>query len=224
VGCRVSISQKALAGSSPTTPTAIGAMNDTADPAGIVRFIGFTSFAPGYWLGIELLTPTGKNNGSVHGVSYFKCMDNYGIFTRAKLVTALSSGQAGAIQSPSGPVGSAMTTPSRPSRPPSLSKEEPAYTPFATDGDNAWSEDQKLSSLLKIKIAKMMFLLNRQVEIAEELEHCWVPGKQSATGASPAGSVAGMGKYLKMREEIDEMVALENKCLKDFSSRLGALT
>ena len=222
VGCRVSINQKALIGSSPTTPTAIGSMNDTEDPTGIVRFIGFTSFAPGYWLGIELLTPTGKNNGSVHGVSYFKCMDNYGIFTRAKLVTVLSSGQPSTAVSGHAQTTSSMTTPARSSsRAPSLTKEDP-YSPFSAETEHAgWSDDQKLSSLLKIKIAKMMFLLNRQVEIAEELENCWTPDNNIQT---PSGSMAGMAKYLKMKEEINEMITLENRCIEDFTSRLGALS
>lgn len=48
----------------------------------IVRFKGETSFAPGIWLGLELNNPTGKNNGSVNGVSYFACSENCGIFIK----------------------------------------------------------------------------------------------------------------------------------------------
>ncbi|KAH3664321.1 hypothetical protein WICMUC_005849 [Wickerhamomyces mucosus] len=48
----------------------------------IVRFIGETQFAPGDWVGLELNIPMGKNNGSINGIQYFQCLDNYGIFTR----------------------------------------------------------------------------------------------------------------------------------------------
>merc|ERR1711916_144261 len=33
--------------------------------------------------------PTGKNNGSVEGVAYFECDDNYGIFKRASFILPL---------------------------------------------------------------------------------------------------------------------------------------
>ncbi|KAI1895173.1 hypothetical protein AGOR_G00103570 [Albula goreensis] len=47
---------------------------------GVVRFYGKTSFAPGFWLGIELDKPSGKNNGSVGGVQYFSCPPKHGVF------------------------------------------------------------------------------------------------------------------------------------------------
>ncbi|XP_032509180.1 CAP-Gly domain-containing linker protein 4 isoform X3 [Phocoena sinus] len=47
---------------------------------GTVKFFGTTNFAPGYWYGIELDKPHGKNDGSVGGVQYFSCSPRYGIF------------------------------------------------------------------------------------------------------------------------------------------------
>ncbi|KAJ8340995.1 hypothetical protein SKAU_G00332860 [Synaphobranchus kaupii] len=47
---------------------------------GVVRFYGKTSFAPGFWLGVELDKPSGKNNGSVGGVQYFSCPPKHGVF------------------------------------------------------------------------------------------------------------------------------------------------
>lgn len=47
---------------------------------GTIRFFGTTNFAPGYWYGIELEKPHGKNDGSVGGVQYFSCSPRYGIF------------------------------------------------------------------------------------------------------------------------------------------------
>lgn len=53
-----------------------------------VRFIGNTQFAPGKWVGLELDTPTGKNNGTVQDVEYFKCRlpGTYGVFVRPGLL------------------------------------------------------------------------------------------------------------------------------------------
>ncbi|KAI4883223.1 hypothetical protein NFI96_022606, partial [Prochilodus magdalenae] len=47
---------------------------------GVVRFYGKTNFAPGFWLGIELDKPSGKNDGSVAGVKYFSCPPKHGVF------------------------------------------------------------------------------------------------------------------------------------------------
>ncbi len=52
------------------------------DSAGFIRFIGNTEFAEGLWIGVELDDPNGKNDGSVQGVVYFICKQNYGIFCR----------------------------------------------------------------------------------------------------------------------------------------------
>ena len=45
---------------------------------GVLRFCGATRFSAGIWAGIELEEPAGKNDGSVAGVSYFKCSPKYG--------------------------------------------------------------------------------------------------------------------------------------------------
>ena len=36
----------------------------------------------GTWVGVELDTPTGKNDGSVQGIQYFTCKHKHGIFVR----------------------------------------------------------------------------------------------------------------------------------------------
>lgn len=55
---------------------------------GIVRFVGKTQFAPGNWVGVELMEETGKNNGSINGVEYFKCSKPglYGLFVSPNLI------------------------------------------------------------------------------------------------------------------------------------------
>ena len=52
--------------------------------SGIIRFVGSTDFAPGTWIGIELDTSQGKNNGTVAGVQYFDCPHKRGMFVRPK--------------------------------------------------------------------------------------------------------------------------------------------
>jgi kinesin family member 13 len=54
--------------------------------SGVVRFVGPTQFAPGLWVGIELDTSRGKNDGAVDGVRYFSCPARRGMFVRPKSV------------------------------------------------------------------------------------------------------------------------------------------
>ena len=61
---------------------AVGNRVSTANGTGIIRFIGATSFATGKWVGVELDSQTGKNNGSVQGKTYFSCRNGYGVFVR----------------------------------------------------------------------------------------------------------------------------------------------
>ena len=42
-------------------------VNSTFERSGTIKYIGKTEFKEGDWLGIELDTPTGKNDGSVAG-------------------------------------------------------------------------------------------------------------------------------------------------------------
>uniref|UniRef100_A0A1B0G155 Dynactin subunit 1 n=1 Tax=Glossina morsitans morsitans TaxID=37546 RepID=A0A1B0G155_GLOMM len=49
---------------------------------GRIAYIGLTNFAPGKWIGVVLNDERGKNNGTIRGITYFKCAPNYGIFVR----------------------------------------------------------------------------------------------------------------------------------------------
>ncbi|XP_029285221.1 LOW QUALITY PROTEIN: centrosome-associated protein 350 [Cottoperca gobio] len=47
---------------------------------GTLRFKGPTSFANGFWAGVELDKSEGSNNGTYDGVVYFECDESHGIF------------------------------------------------------------------------------------------------------------------------------------------------
>lgn len=55
---------------------------------GTVKYIGTVSEIPGLgaWIGIALDEPTGKNNGSIKGATYFECPTNCGVFVRPERV------------------------------------------------------------------------------------------------------------------------------------------
>ncbi|CBY19245.1 unnamed protein product [Oikopleura dioica] len=61
--------------------------------SGTVRFMGRTEFKEGIWVGIELNEPSGKNDGTVQGVSYFKCPPKFGLFAPPHKVTKLKGGR-----------------------------------------------------------------------------------------------------------------------------------
>uniref|UniRef100_A0A672SJX0 Kinesin family member 13B n=1 Tax=Sinocyclocheilus grahami TaxID=75366 RepID=A0A672SJX0_SINGR len=55
--------------------------------SGTVRYIGPTHFSEGIWVGVELDTPSGKNDGSVEGHQYFRCNPCYGVLVRPDRLT-----------------------------------------------------------------------------------------------------------------------------------------
>ncbi|XP_072170751.1 uncharacterized protein [Diadema setosum] len=78
---------------SPSTPSVpfrhliVGQRVETTDGrTGILHFKGKTHFAQGCMCGIELDDPVGKHNGSVDGIHYFDCPQNYGVFVPAHKV------------------------------------------------------------------------------------------------------------------------------------------
>jgi len=51
---------------------------------GKLGFIGEVDFAPGYWLGVILDEPLGKNDGTVRGKRYMTCTERHGVFVHPK--------------------------------------------------------------------------------------------------------------------------------------------
>lgn len=61
---------------------------------GIIAFVGGTHFQGGTWIGVELDTPTGKNDGTVQGIQYFNCKQKHGIFVRVDKLILDKRGRA----------------------------------------------------------------------------------------------------------------------------------
>lgn len=59
----------------------------SSNEMGTIRYIGPTDFAPGIWLGLELRSAKGKNDGSVGEKRYFTCKLNHGVLVRPSRVT-----------------------------------------------------------------------------------------------------------------------------------------
>lgn len=61
---------------------------DSDHRRGTVQYVGDIAEIPGIgaWVGVALDEPTGKNDGSVKGKSYFKCQPNCGVFIRPERV------------------------------------------------------------------------------------------------------------------------------------------
>ena len=58
---------------------------------GTCKYFGTTLFREGYWVGVALDYPNGKNDGCVEGTRYFSCRPNYGLFARVQVVEILQS-------------------------------------------------------------------------------------------------------------------------------------
>ncbi|XP_031177160.1 CAP-Gly domain-containing linker protein 4 isoform X2 [Sander lucioperca] len=59
----------------------------SANDMAFIRYLGTADFAPGLWLGLELRSPKGKNDGSVGGRRYFTCRPGHGVLVRPSRVT-----------------------------------------------------------------------------------------------------------------------------------------
>ena len=64
-----------------------------------IRFVGQTGFATGDWIGVELESLNGKNDGSIKGERYFDCEMGRGMFLRAAAVAAIIEQPAAAPKS-----------------------------------------------------------------------------------------------------------------------------
>lgn len=122
--------------------------------SGTVRFIGPTAFATGFWVGVALDLPAGKNDGSVAGRRYFECTPDHGLFVKEEALERLPSGAE-----------------SRDGRDSSAASGLDTPTSSTTNTTEGTSERKgTITGLLKLKLSQMMEMLNHQLEIVVELE------------------------------------------------------
>lgn len=103
-------------------------IEDKEGRLGTIRYIGSIHVAEGEFIGVELETEDGKNDGEVKGERYFECAPNHGLFMRPSGISAIvkqpaedrpsSQAKAPANGKPTAP------TPSR-SRPSSVTMSAP---------------------------------------------------------------------------------------------------
>lgn len=134
----------------------------TSNIEGIIKFIGHTEFSSGYWIGIVLKDNTGKNDGSVNGVKYFTCDEGKGLFIRASQIIFDTSNNL-KENSPNKKI--SKSTPTTPVQLPIPTKKTTNIL------EKNKEKQEKVISLLKVKISSMISLLNQQLEIAEEFDN-----------------------------------------------------
>mmetsp|Transcript_35497 Transcript_35497/g.75673 ORF Transcript_35497/g.75673 Transcript_35497/m.75673 type:complete len:1249 (-) Transcript_35497:337-4083(-) len=65
-----------------------------AGKKGVAKYVGLTHFGKGEYVGIELIAPDGKNDGTVDDKTYFTCKADHGIFARITQVQLLEAAKA----------------------------------------------------------------------------------------------------------------------------------
>ncbi|CAN3368281.1 hypothetical protein DICA3_F16402 [Diutina catenulata] len=120
---------------------------------GVVRFFGPTEFAPGKWVGVELDTATGKNDGSVEGHRYFECQPAHGVFVRESAVG--ESNPSSRASSTRTPVSNLPMLRSRPSTPLNRSATLSPLSPGGSaGGSNEVAHLHKIIDKLQAKLKK----------------------------------------------------------------------
>jgi hypothetical protein len=147
---------------------------------GVIRFVGETQFAAGIWIGVELYEPVGKNNGSVQGIYYFQCPMQQGLFLREENVHPIIEETYSSSQDLDSQASSALTD----------------------------KKTTKSTSILKVKLSQMMELLNKQLEIVEELER----EEKHGAGTPRSDIKCGMLREEVFKISCKELELIENFC------------
>ena len=98
---------------------------------GTLQFCGATEFAGGIWAGVALDEPEGKNDGTVKGVTYFRCPFNHGVFVPPNKLAKAGKNY----------------------KDPTFEQEKPSYTRYENK-TNDWALVQNAASAIDIGVFK----------------------------------------------------------------------
>ena len=134
---------------------------DKKQKYGVLRYVGEPEFSEGVWCGVVLDQPQGKNNGSVHGIRYFTCESNYGVFVPLNKVEVDASTRQSRSRpnSQPGSRASSVERKGQGSRPSSASNPVHSQSYSASSSSTASSTSLGLAS--KIGLSMQQDLVNR---------------------------------------------------------------
>ena len=160
----------------------VGDVTRVPSIVGTIKFVGLTLFSSGFWVGLELDAPIGKNDGSVQGKQYFTCPPNKGIFVRANQVNtaaaaAATTAAAAAVDDDNNNNGDDAVN-SRESEIEAPSPSSASFSGVPSSPGSGMGRTVKANNktsvrslgLLKLKISQAMDILSQQLEIAEQLD------------------------------------------------------
>ncbi|XP_035699194.1 CAP-Gly domain-containing linker protein 3-like [Branchiostoma floridae] len=176
---------------------------------GVIRFSGKTDFAPGWWYGVELDKPRGKNDGSVSGVRYFSCEPMKGVFAPPSRVTRATPSRMGSMESLSS-VGSDISSVHRTASSASYSGRSPRRdrvllqrsakaTPFKRSLSGSGPVDFALTEGMTVLVSNINELGTiRYIGPADFAEGVWLGVELRAPKGKNDGSVKGT-RYFSCR-------------------------
>ena len=194
---------------------------------GTIKFVGLTLFSSGCWVGLELDSAMGKNDGSVQGSQYFTCPANKGIFVRPNQVNTNMFGEGGGSE---GAAASSSSSPTMRGGGCGDSLASPLWAPSpsprkASPINNRHSA--KSLGLIKLKLSQAMDILSQQLEIAEQLDATLggTNGKSSVAGGRSADKDENSksANVKSLIQEARSLNELEKKLCEDFSTEIGKL-
>lgn len=160
--------------------------HDKRQKYGVLRFVGETEFSEGVWCGVELDQPTGKNNGSIHGIRYFTCEANFGVFVPITKLE-LDCGRSSRSRPNSQPS----------SRDASVERKEPQSRPSTAKSSTTRGSIPSLS-VNKIGLGMQHELVNR---LAQPLRRSSHPANANNNRRQPMKAFATKGIEARAKED-----------------------